>query len=159
RTGVREIHDDAYSRIRQLRIKEFEMKLDTDEPYINFASRVNGNRDQLRSFLLKEKSKGKRIFCYGASTKGFTILKYYNIDNSIIEACADRNEIKWGSIMRGSNIPIVSESEARAAKPDYFFVLPWHFIDSFVKREAEYLRSGGKFIVPMPEFRVIEYDG
>lgn len=157
RNGIKKIGNDAYDRIRAIKIREFEMKLDTDEPYVEFVSRVKNNGEQLRLFLMEEKSNGKKIYCYGASTKGFTLLKYYNIDNSIIEACSDRNKMKWGSIMRGSNIPIVSELEAREAKPDYFLVLPWHFIDAFIERENDFLRNGGKFVVPIPEFKVISY--
>jgi NDP-4-keto-2,6-dideoxyhexose 3-C-methyltransferase len=55
----------------------------------------------------------------------------------------------------GTNIPIVSEEEMRAAKPDYLLVLPWHFIDEFVKRESEFIAGGGKLVVPCPAFQII----
>ena len=55
----------------------------------------------------------------------------------------------------GTRIPIVSEEDARAAKPDYFLVLPWHFLEEFRLREKAYLLSGGRFIVPMPNFTLI----
>ena len=93
---------------------------------------------------------------YGASTKGNTILQFVGIDDSLIECAADRNPDKWGSETIGTHIPIVSEQESRERKPDYYLVLPWHFLDEFVEREAEYLRGGGKLIVPLPELRVVE---
>ena len=68
---------------------------------------------------------------------------------------ADRNSDKWGRKTVGTNIQIISEEEARKSNPDYFFILPWHFLDEFIDREKEFLDNGGKFIVPLPNFRII----
>ncbi len=106
---------------------------------------------------MKEYKIGKTIYVYGASTRGNTLLQFYGIDNKLITAAAERNPYKWGKITVGTNIPIVSEREAREAKPDYFLVLPWYFKDEFIKREKKYLRDGGKFILPLPAFEVVEY--
>ena len=80
---------------------------------------------------------------------------YFGLDHTLITAAAERNPDKWGKVTVGTHIPIVSEEEARAAKPDYFVVLPWHFIEEFKARERAYLRAGGRFIVPMPHFTLI----
>ena len=96
------------------------------------------------------------IHIYGASTKGNTILQYAGIGTSLVAAAADRNPDKWGSETIGTRIPIISEEESRAAKPDYYLALPWHFLDEFIEREQEFLARGGKFIVPLPEVRVVE---
>ena len=58
----------------------------------------------------------------------------------------------------GSKIPIISEKQARSEKPDYFLILPWYFKEEFVKRESEFLQNGGKFLIPLPEFEVINSD-
>ena len=71
-----------------------------------------------------------------------------------IDAAAERNEWKWGHRTPGTNIPIISEADSRAANPDYFLVLPWHFRDEFVKREADYIAKGGRLIFPLPELEV-----
>ena len=92
---------------------------------------------------------------YGASTKGNVILQYYGLDSNLIEAAAERSPWKWGKYTVGSMIKCVSEKEARAANPDYFLVLPYAFIDEFSKREKKWKNSGGKFILPLPKFRVI----
>jgi NDP-4-keto-2,6-dideoxyhexose 3-C-methyltransferase len=92
---------------------------------------------------------------YGASTKGNTMLQYFGLDHSMITAASERNADKWGMVTVGTRIPIVSEAEARAAKPDYFLVLPWHFIEEFKAREHEYLSTTGKFIVPLPHFELV----
>ena len=103
----------------------------------------------------KEKKKGKVIWGYGASTKGNTLLQWYGLDNTLIDAIAERSEAKYGLKTAGTNIPIKSEADMRKAKPDYLLVLPWHFISEFVSREKDFLNRGGKFIVPCPRFEVI----
>ena len=75
-----------------------------------------------------------------------------------ISAAAERNPDKWGKNMGALRIPMISEKEARGAKPDYFLVLPWFFRDEFLKREAEYVKNGGKMIFPLPEPSVYFYD-
>jgi hypothetical protein len=72
-----------------------------------------------------------------------------------VTAAADRNPEKWGRRTPGTGIPIVSEEEAREAKPDYLLVLPWHFRREFIQREANFLAQGGKFIFPLPEIEVV----
>ena len=78
----------------------------------------------------------------------------YHLCYPIIEGVADKNPEKWGKYTVGTNIPIVSEEEARK-KADYFFILPWGFQKSFIKRESKFIKQGGKFIVSIPEFKVI----
>ena len=72
-----------------------------------------------------------------------------------IVAIAERSPYKFGKKTIGSEIPVISEAEMRAAKQDYLLVLPWHFIDEFVRRETEYLKAGGALVVPCPEFKII----
>jgi hypothetical protein len=77
------------------------------------------------------------------------------LDNTLIDGIAEKSIYKFGLKTVGTNIPIYSESEMRKEKPDYLLVLPWHFINEFVKRESEFLDNGGKFIVPCPKFEII----
>ena len=120
----------------------------------NFIKRTKSNKKICIKFLKKELKKGKKIFLYGASTKGNTLLQYYNIDNKIIPYASDRSPEKWGKYTIGSGIKIISESEARKKRPDYFFVMPYAFINEFKKRESKWLKNRGKFILPYPKFRV-----
>ncbi len=121
-----------------------------------FVERINDNRDRCMDFIRDEVAAGKTVYVYGASTKGNTLLQYYGLGPDLITAASERSPEKWGKFTVGTGIPIVSEEEARAAKPDYFLVLPWAFIDEFYAREKEWRTRGGKFIVPLPEFKVLE---
>jgi len=115
---------------------------------------VESIRIRLNTLLKAEKAKGKKIYVYGASTKGNVLLQYFGIDASLITAAAERNPEKWGSRTPGTNIPIISEEDARASA-DYFLPLPWHFKREFLERETEFLKNGGRFIFPLPEVEII----
>ena len=123
-----------------------------------FGRRLNKLRTDVVDFVRQARANGKTVYGYGASTKGNTLLQYFGLTADDIVAIAERSEYKWGKKTIGSEIPICSEADMRAAQPDYLLVLPWHFIDEFVQREADYLRAGGSIIVPCPEFRVITKD-
>jgi hypothetical protein len=146
---------EGLKHVQELRKNEAELALNTAGPYESFARRIEKIRDDLRALIVSEHDAGKTIYVYGASTKGNTILQYCGLNSDVIVAAADRNPAKWGLLTPGTHIPIVSEEEARAANPDYFLVLPWHFLPEFLEREKEYLSSGGKFIVPLPEVKII----
>ena len=122
----------------------------------NFVKRVKKNKFKTMKFINKEVKKKKKIFLYGASTKGNTLLQYYKLNNKIIPFAAERSPEKWKKYTVGTGIKIISEKKARELEPDYFLVTPWGFIKEFVKRESEWLKKGGKFIVPFPKFKLIK---
>jgi len=138
------------------RAEEKKMGLGKKEVYEKFAGRVREAKAQIMDFINKEVQKGKKIHGYAASTKGNTTLQFYGLTTEHIKAIADRNPVKWGKVTVGTQLPVVSEADSRAQKPDYYFVLAWHFFPEFKEREKEYLKNGGKFILPMPEFKVVE---
>jgi hypothetical protein len=107
------------------------------------------------SFILDAKANGKTIWGYGASTKGNTLLQWFGLNETHIDAIAERSEIKYGKKTAGSNIPIKPEADMRASQPDYLLILPWHFIYEFQEREKGYLEKGGAFILPCPRFEII----
>lgn len=133
---------------------DFDEHFSVDDLYA-FFDRIETNRKLCVDFIRAEKAKGKSIYVYGASTKGNTILQHYGLDSTVITAAAERSPEKWGKYTVGTGIPIISEEEARRAQPDYFLVLPWAFLDEFVEREKDWREKGGKFIVPLSEFRVV----
>lgn len=135
--------------------EEMKMGLHTEKPYRAFAERVAAHRDSLISLLDRLKNDGKKIIGYGASTKGNVLLQYCGIGTQYLDCIAEVNEQKFGAYTPGTLIPIVSEAEARAMKPDYLFVLPWHFRNNILGREKEYRASGGKFIFPLPFIEIV----
>ena len=120
-----------------------------------FVARVNENRDKCLAFIKAKVGEGKTVYVYGASTKGNVILQYYGLDSKLITAAAEKSPEKWGKYTVGTGIPIISEEQARAEQPDYFLVLPWGFFEEFYTREVNWRKKGGKFIVPLPEFRIV----
>jgi len=148
-------YENVHGSVGLFREDEQAMLLDTPAPYAAFSARVREGNRQLVDFIHAAVAEGKTVCVYGASTKGNTLLQCTGLDHTLIKAAAERNPDKWGRFTVGTGIPIMSEDEVRAMKPDYMLVLPWHFLDEFIKREAEYLQSGGKFIVPLPEFRIV----
>jgi hypothetical protein len=116
-------------------------------------------KNTLVNFIREQKSMGKSIWAYGASTKGNTLLQYFGLDNSMIDGIAERSPAKYGLMTIGTNIPIYSEDDMRSKNPDFLLVLPWHFIYEFSIREKDYLENGGTFIVPCPKFQLLDKNG
>jgi SAM-dependent methyltransferase len=153
-------HSDRYDseettqRVRTIRSLEHRLHLDTDRPYAEFQARIEEQRDELNALIRNLRAQGKRVHVYGASTKGNTILQWCGLDHTLIECAADRNPDKDGARTLGTDIPIVSEAKSRAMNPDYYLVLPWHFRDEFLAREAEARARGVRFIFPLPTIEI-----
>ena len=141
--------------VQWLLAQEDRLGIGTPRPYRDFEERVYRHRDDLRRLLLALRADGKRILGYGASTKGNVVLQFCGIGPDLVEAIADVNPDKFACFTPGSHIPIVSEQDAKAMKPDYFLVLPWHFKDGILNREQKYLQEGGKMIFPFPEIEIV----
>ena len=139
------------------RMREYERALFSKKPsiYKSFGGNVRGIRSELKQFIRNKVRLGKKIYVYGASTRGNTILQYCGLNHRLIDKATDANPEKWGLRTPGTGIPIVSKTEARRDRPDYFLVLPHHFLREIREEESEYLKSGGRFIVPLPHFRII----
>ena len=135
--------------------QEVEMGLNTEAPYAAFKERVFKQRKNLVNLITALVADGKKVFGYGASTKGNVLLQFCGFTPAQIPYIAEVNEQKFGAYTPGTLIPIISEKEAKAMKPDYFLVLPWHFKHSILERESEYMEQGGKFIFPLPEIEIV----
>ncbi|MEK6917449.1 MAG: class I SAM-dependent methyltransferase [Nanoarchaeota archaeon] len=146
----------AEERLKKIEEAEMKAKLDSELPYRKFASRVDGIKNKLMDFLKEEKKKGKKIWIYGASTRGNVILQYFGLGPNLIDCIADMNPDKWGKKTVGSLIPIDSPKKMREANPDFLVVNTWHFLDEIVNQEKEYFNKGGKFVVALPDFKTID---
>ena len=134
---------------------ESQMALAENKTYEEFAKRISSIRSKTHEFIQGEVRQGKSVYAYGASNRGNTILQYCDLDHTLVKKATDANPEKWGRKTAGTLIPIVSKEEARRDKPDYFLILPHHFLEEIMRDEKDYLESGGKFIVPLPDFRVM----
>jgi len=121
----------------------------------NFEARVSVHRAKLRHLVSDLNNQGHTVAALGASTKGNVLLQYCGFTNRDIGFVSDVNPLKHGCFTPGTHIPIVSEEFARAYKPDYMLVLPWHFREGIVKREQAYLQGGGKLLFPLPNLEVV----
>lgn len=135
--------------------QENRMGLNTPKPYRGFEDRVFRHREDLTRLIRSLVADGKKIIGYGASTKGNVVLQFCGFTSEDLICIAEINPDKYGCVTPGTNIPIVSEKEARAMNPDYFLVLPWHFKQGILQREREHLESGGKLIFPFPEIEIV----
>lgn len=125
-----------------------------DGPLTTLNDRLPDHRRAVLSCLAEMKQAGLSVYGYGASTKGNVLLNHCGIGPDLLTAIAEVNEDKFGRTTPGSAIPIVPESTARETA-DAFFVLPWHFRDMILRKEAGFLRRGGTLIFPLPRLEVV----
>jgi hypothetical protein len=135
--------------------EERERGMTTIAFYRDFAGRVLALKERLRALLAKLKGEGKRIAAYGAAAKGSTLLNTFDIGAETLDFVADRSTYKQGRLMPGVRIPIVAPEALAAKMPDYTLLLTWNFADEILRQQAEYRGKGGKFIVPIPDVRVV----
>lgn len=143
------------TRLQSIRYQEYEANLDSLTPYAAFGQRVQRIGERLVGYLSYCRKLGEKVHGYGASTKGNTLLQAYGIDSSLVQKVWERQPQKWGR-QTVTGIPIVSEAQGREERPDFLLILPWHFSEEFIQREADYLANGGRIIIPLPEFKVVE---
>jgi SAM-dependent methyltransferase len=123
--------------------------------YEGFAKRVRDLKTSLTNLLARLKSEGKSVAAYGASAKGSTLLNFFGLDHRTLAFVADRSTYKQGRLTPGTHIPIVPPGRLLEARPDYTLLLTWNFADEILEQQKAYRDLGGKFIVPIPEVRVV----
>lgn len=141
--------------INWLLLQENKMGLNTPRPYRDFEERVYKHRYELKHLITSLVDSGKKVFGYGASTKGNVLLQFCGLTSKEIPFIADVNPYKFGRVTPGSKIPIISEEHARELNPDFFLVLPWHFKHNILEREKQFILNGGKFIFPLSEIEIV----
>jgi SAM-dependent methyltransferase len=130
-------------------------RLDPDGPYDGFAAKVAVCRRALRDFLAAAKAAGQTVAAYGAAAKGNTLLNACAVTAADIALVVDRNPVKQGRYLPGSRIPICAPEALKAARPDFVLILPWNLTAEIVEQHAYVRDWGGRFVVPVPEARVL----
>lgn len=123
--------------------------------YHAFRHDVEHLRQELCALLRAQKAAGKRIAVYGASAKGTTLLNYFHIGKETIDFVVDRSTVKQGCYTPGTHLPIYAPETLLTHMPDYVLLLTWNFADEILAQQSAYRQRGGRFIIPLPQLRVV----
>lgn len=129
--------------------------LDRFDYYARFAADVQRLKSVLVGLLRDLKAAGRSVAAYGASAKGSTLLNSFGIGGDLLDFVADRSTAKQGKLTPGTHLPIVAYEELARRRPDYCLLLTWNFADEILKQQADYREAGGRFVVPIPDVRVV----
>jgi SAM-dependent methyltransferase len=153
--GPRSLQEDGAARVKALLTEEQNWGVDQFTFYRDFGDKVEGLRHDLLACLTSIKSEGKTIAVYGASAKSTTLLNYFGIGSETLEYVVDRSTAKQGRYTPGTHLPIRSTDALLETQPDYVLLLTWNFAEEILAQQAEYRQRGGKFIIPIPDLKVI----
>jgi hypothetical protein len=153
--GPRSFAREGKTRVESLLRDEVHCGVDKFTFYQNFGEKVESLRHELIELLKHVRANGKRIAAYGASAKSTTLLNYYGIGSDTLDFVVDRSTVKQGRYTPGTHLPVFAPEALLEHQPDYVLLLTWNFADEILAQQAEYRKRGGKFIVPIPELRVM----
>ena len=145
----------VHSRVAEVITAEKAAGLDRFETYERFAERALKIKKDLHETLATCVQKGQQVAGYGAPAKGNTLLGFLDIGPELLPYIVDRSPLKQGLYTPGTHIPVVAPERLLADQPDYVLLLAWNFVDEIMEQQAEYVKRGGRFMVPVPEVRVL----
>lgn len=135
--------------------EEQRLGLTTLAPYEAFAVRVRRLKEELTALVARLRQEGRSVAAYGASAKGSTLLNYFGLGRESLDFIADRSPYKQGRLSPGLHLPIVPPEELLRRRPDYTLLLTWNFAEEILQQQAAYRAAGGRFIIPIPEVRIV----
>lgn len=142
-------------RVAAIREREVEFGLNRMETYAAFGRKVQATKRKLLEFLIKVRNEGKTVVGYGAAAKGVTLVNYCGIRDDLVQYVVDKSPYKQEHYMPGVRVPIYSPKKIFETKPDYVLILPWNLKDEIVKEMTEVRSWGGRFVVPIPEVKLL----
>jgi SAM-dependent methyltransferase len=146
---------DHHEGIYRMAENEKQYGLTEERTYLDFSDKVHENKNELLRLIRNLHTNGKTIAGYGAPAKGNTLLNYCGIDISLISYTVDKNPLKIGLYTPGMHIPVLDVSTLLERQPDYVLILAWNFAEEIMRQQREYRNQGGRFIIPIPEPRVV----
>jgi hypothetical protein len=147
------IHPSVYKLVKF----EEKKKINSKKNLLLFAKKVKQNRLKLVTLLNSLLRSGKKIIALSAPAKGMTLLNYCKIDSDYLDFATEKSKIKQGLFTPGTRLPIFSDSKILKYKPDYALLLAWNFSREIMTNNIQFLKNGGKFIIPIPNAKVVSY--
>ena len=144
--------------VKKICYMEYKAKLNSKNTLLNFKNKVTENRFRLVSLLTKLKKMNKNIVALSAPAKGMTLLNYCKFDGDYIDYATEKSKLKRGLFTPGCKIPVYSDQKILKTKPHYALLLAWNFSKEIIKNNIKYLKKGGKFIIPIPNVKIITYE-
>lgn len=151
----REKRNEVSNNVKQMLAMEEEYSITGKSLYLSFGKKVEKLKVELVGTLKDIKKAGKNIAAYGAAAKGNILLNYAGIDSRMVDFVADRSPYKQGLFLPGTKIPILNPDELLNRMPDFTLILAWNFAEEILAQQDEYRKRGGKFIIPIPDVRVM----
>ena len=116
-----------------------------------FQVEIEKVKQQFKTLIDEISTTGNKIAAFGAPTKATTLCYFFDINKEDIDFIVDDNKLKQGLLSPGKHIPVYESDKIYSEKPDYLLILAWNFAESIMEKHDDYLKSGGKFILPMPK--------
>lgn len=141
--------------VTDLLAEEKAIGMDQFAYYANFGTRVENLKEELVSLLQEFKQNGQEVAVYGASAKGATLLNFFGIGRDLLTYVVDRSTVKQGMFTPGTHLPILAPEKLLCDLPPYTLLLVWNFADEVMAQQSAYREKGGKFILPIPEVKIV----
>ena len=145
---------DTNENVIALLAEEARCGLKTLETYQKFQARADKVKNDLLTFLIEQKTAGKKVAAYGAAAKGNTLLNYAGVKPDLLPFVCDAATAKQGKYMPGSHIPILPPSALAKSMPDYVLILPWNIAPEVRLQNAALVERGAKFVTAVPELAI-----
>ena len=148
------VHKDSklkknHKKLEKLEISEKKIRIHKYKTYIDFAKKLTKLKNQITMKL--KKIKNKKIYGFGASTKGNVILQFCKINSKIMNGIYDINHDKFNCYTPGTNILIKNEKYIVKDKPDYIIFLIWHFKKTILEKFSKLDLPNTKYVWFFPK--------